>query len=442
MDLEEFKSWEEDEVQDLKKERLSNALLYASEKSPFYRDFFEEEGIDPKSQCPFEEIEGFLIDSDDVIENQPPHTDDFLFKSSSNIFSKHRSSGTKGEPKWVHYSYDDWEKNNELISRMYSFGGLDENDEVLNICPYGINVSGFVMTLPVKEIGASAITLGSSQSPPPDEVFDKFSPTAIAALPTGLERFGRKLEVEGTDPYKTDVDSIFIGGEPITEERKDKISKNWDAEVMEFYPSTEANGLMAVECREDEGLHVMEDRCILNPVHVDSGLEVEGIGADAYTELIKEGEEPGNIFINYHHGDQFRNLGSCKCGLPFKKISKPGRRKDEINIAGGMFSPQFFESVVYRDKYQKYLTGEWELLVDRNEREKYHEMKLRLEKGTEKTPNEITNHIREELESKSYELNDMLESKTATLDIKIVDEGNLELYSQKGKPNRIIDKRY
>ncbi len=120
---------------------------------------------------------------------------------------------------------------------------------------------------------------------------------------------------------------MSIGGEPTTREERREIGRSWNAEPMEMYASTEA-GLMAFECKEHTGLHLIESELFLACVDPESGEEVaEGeSGRDLVTNLYEPDERPATFVLNYSHGDHVRMIpGGCSCSLDSKLIDHPWR---------------------------------------------------------------------------------------------------------------------
>jgi phenylacetate-coenzyme A ligase PaaK-like adenylate-forming protein len=86
----------------LVEDRIRYTVMYAAEKSPFYRKWFREHGIKPSEIRTHEDLKELPIISGKTIrENQPPHTSEFKFMSTGweDIYTVHETSGTSGTPK-------------------------------------------------------------------------------------------------------------------------------------------------------------------------------------------------------------------------------------------------------------------------------------------------------------------------------------------------------
>jgi phenylacetate-coenzyme A ligase PaaK-like adenylate-forming protein len=83
-------------------ERVHYTVQYAAEHSPFYRNWFRVNNINPEEIREHEDLLSLPIISGKTIrEHQPPVTPEFEFLSTdwSNVFSIQETSGTSGTPK-------------------------------------------------------------------------------------------------------------------------------------------------------------------------------------------------------------------------------------------------------------------------------------------------------------------------------------------------------
>ncbi|MDD1707237.1 MAG: coenzyme F390 synthetase, partial [Methanoregulaceae archaeon] len=71
-----------EELNALIDERVQYTIGYASDHSPFYRSWFSAHGIDPATIRSHEDLlELPIISGKTIRENQPPFTDEFMFRS-------------------------------------------------------------------------------------------------------------------------------------------------------------------------------------------------------------------------------------------------------------------------------------------------------------------------------------------------------------------------
>jgi len=431
----------------LKMKKISWTLNYAKKNSPFYKRLFRENEIDiDKIKTEDDIVKKIpIVDKTTLIENQRPSSKTFNFLSSPQRFlhTRHYTSGTKGIPKVCFRTFDDWDVSAECCARGYYAADISEKDLVLDLMPFGINVSGLASLNGFKNIGAQVLTAGLSKYPKRTDLIETHKPTAVMGAPSTIDRLSRELEIDGIKPNSTSIEKIILAGEGSTKEKRERIADSFGAEVYQFYASNEGD-VMAYSCGE-EGLHVNEDKNLLNAVDLET-MEILGEneeGADLLTTLVEPGIHRGMVLINYHHGDSISLLSEekCSCGRTLKRINEEIKRVDDmIEIGYIKLNPSDIESVVYDPRYKKYLTGEYEIEKKFDETERLYDVTVRAEKKIKDVPK----NIEEELKKKILEKNYALSVATApgaivNFEVRTVDKDEMKVFKKSGKPKRIYD---
>ncbi|MEM5861374.1 MAG: AMP-binding protein, partial [Candidatus Aenigmatarchaeota archaeon] len=375
-------------------------------------------------------------------------------------YTRPYTSGSTGLPKICRRTFDDWEMSREACARAYRAAGIGKNDIVLDILPFGINVSGLASLFGFyRTVGAEVITAGISDQPSHVDLIKTHKPTVIFGMPSYIDRLSRKLELAGINPKNVGVKKILLVGEASTEEKRNKIAESYNAEVYDIYASDEGD-LMGFQCvpntsqnKNDVGLHVNEDISLLYAIDLESKsfLKENEEGLDWLLTLVEPGMYKGMVLLGYHHGDTYSVISEEKCercGRTLKRITHPRRIKtNEIKIGPVKIELSEFEICVNSPPMRKFLTGEWEIEKWYDETEKLYHLILRVDaKGKAKNvPKNLAEEIKSALFKAHYPLYAVTKpgQEIATFEVKIVDEGQLEIYSKPGKADskRIIERQ-
>jgi phenylacetate-coenzyme A ligase PaaK-like adenylate-forming protein len=417
--------------------RVTHTVRYAHEFSPFYHELFNRTGIKPSDIKTRDNLKKIpIINSQDILENQPPKTQNFMFWSAPDNQRARilETSGTSAEPKSFLLTHDDYRMLGDEYARAYIAGGISSKDLGLNLCPYGINISGFVATMGIETLGASVIPLGISPNPPRLAVIKRYRPSFISALPSFILRYTKELERSGTDIKSLGIRKIFVGGESLTEEQREYLNENWDAKTFNLYVATET--FLGHDCSYFSGLHLSEDYAILDvrDENTMENLEQGKDGNGVLTTLVEPGKYRGMVLINFDTEDIFHVIGSdsCECGRTLTRISSPTRIGELINVGCKIGEP-YINSITYRrENLAMGLTGEWEGKYGRDESEQQHVLRLSLETKHEISSQELEK-VRQQILSGSYELGETTKAGILRLEVESVPTGSLEIYKKPGK---------
>jgi len=145
------------------------------------------------------------------------------------------------------------------------------------------------------------------------------------------------------EPFAS-VETLVVTGAPITPGMRSHIERLTGVRrVVELAGSSE--NLLAVECDQRAGLHVVPDTCyaeVLDPV---SGAPAApgSRGRVVHTALVPW----GSLFVRYDGGD----LGTldrtaCPCGLPSPRLKLVGRAEDAFALGGRRLLPYDVQAAI------------------------------------------------------------------------------------------------
>lgn len=462
-----------DDLDELVADRLQHTLEYAEEHSEYWSERFEQEYFNPEDVESPEDMLGLSpIGKDDLLENQPPESDDFRIPVLDNgkSYNAHCTSGTTGVEKWVFVNEDDEEISNESVRRGYAAAGIDGDSVLANFLPKGIYMSGKQSEDAANDYVKMHQAYGHTNTPPRNRVMSMFNDSnaaadSIIASPSSLERISGELEEYGVEPEELGIENIMVVGESSSEERRDAIAELYDSEVTNNYANTEAGfaAYQTTDCDVD-AMHVVEDLRLVMVVNEEQNRLAEpGESGEVWVStLYPEGLEGGMPIFNYRPGDVATYLGrrDCACDRTHKMIADVTRSDDAFEANQAKISPHQIEDVVHQEHYRDVLTGQYEseLYLEDDDLDSMiirvdaqHPSDIDLDTLEDRTPEQfferdeevaldydaIEQHIEEEFLDAHVATKVFAEGGFLDVGVEVVDKGELNIYDQRGKPERI-----
>ena len=117
------------------------------------------------------------------------------------------------------------------------------------------------------------------------------------------------------------------GGEPLSKELRKQLQAVWQSSAFDIYGTQE--GLRAMECNIDEGMHIFEDLGIVEVVDEDNRPVTDGsLGHKILFTSLFSFTQP---VIRYEISDMMVLASEpCPCGLPFRRILAINGRNDDV----------------------------------------------------------------------------------------------------------------
>lgn len=427
-------------------ERIRYTVQYAADHSPFYRHWFHENRIEPKEIRGHEDLFSLpLISGKTIREHQPPVAPEFQFLSTdwSNVFSIQETSGTSGTPKGFFLTWEDWKRYAEKYCRSFVSQGFTSRDRIVVCASYGMNVGANTMTVAAQRIGMGIIPIGKCAFD--SRILRCYHPTSIVGSVFKLLRLVRRLKAEGVKPEDIAIDKLVAGGESFADESRKYLADQWGCPVYNTYGSTE--GTMCGECTELNGLHVPEDL-----VHLDvydpqmEGFVKDGeCGRGVLTTLLPVGGKSGMLLLNYDTEDTTLVISRerCGCGRTHMRIYNPQREAETAWIFGNAMNRVDIEAGVFQPENMEYLTGEYEAFI--YDGESPGEVVLRISVECLDLDRCDRKLVEDTLIGRFLKYKPGLASQFHDSNLKILINftrpGGLELYSFKGRPKRLVDRR-
>jgi len=140
------------------------------------------------------------------------------------------------------------------------------------------------------------------------------------------------------------VETLVVTGAPITPGMRAHVERlTGVGRVVELAGSSE--NLLAVECEQRAGLHVVPDTCYAEVLDPETG-ETAAPGARGrvvHTALVPW----GSLFVRYDGGDLGTlDASGCPCGLPSPRLKLVGRAADAFALGGRRLLPYDVQAAI------------------------------------------------------------------------------------------------
>jgi phenylacetate-CoA ligase len=426
---EEIECISKDELEKLQLKRLQNVVKRAYENVPYYKKRFDDEGIKPEDIRTLDDIQKLPLTTKDDLRAAYPFG--MFAVPRQEIVEVHTSSGTTGKPTVSGYTREDLDIWSEVMARGLTMFGLNEDDLIQNTHGYGLFTGGFGVHYGAQKIGATVIPISTGQTRRQIEIMKDFGTTVLIVTPSYGLYLAEVAEEEGLKREDLKLKSIGFGAEMWTEEMRQELQKRFNAPAYNIYGLTEIMGPgVALECPEQDGLHVMEDH--FYPEIIDS----ETLG------VLEEGER-GELVITTlsRHGMpiiRFRTKDvtslhreKCACGRTHVKMERiTGRTDDMLKIRGvAVFPSQIEKALLKMDGIEPH----YQIIVTRPQH--LDEMEVQVETSPELFSDEVKELVGIKKKIENFIHNEIGLRVTVTL----VEPKTLP--RSEGKAVRVIDKR-
>lgn len=418
-----------EEMTTLQTGRLREIVARLYRQQPFYRSKMQEKGLLPEDIITLDDIKKLpFVTKQDMRDNYPYG----LFAvPMSEIVRVHASSGTTGRPTVVGYTKRDIGIWSEVAARALVAAGLSRQSCIQVAYGYGLFTGGLGIHYGAELLGASVIPISSGKTARQIMLMKDFGTTALACTPSYALYIAETMREMGVDPRETKLRTGIFGAEPWTERMRQEIEAQLGIKAVDIYGLSEIIGPgVAIECLEQNGLHISEDHFypeIINPVTGEVLPDGEK-GELVLTTLTKEGMP----MIRYRTRDlSVLYREKCACGRTLVRMSKVlGRSDDMLIIRGVNVFPSQVESVLLGIGNT---SPHYQLIVDR--KDNLDVLTVLVELTDEMFSDEVRGL--EELEAKiKSELASVL-SVSAT--VRLVGPKTIE--RSEGKAKRVIDRR-
>ncbi|MBU4566389.1 MAG: phenylacetate--CoA ligase [Desulfarculus sp.] len=338
-----FELMPREQLRELQTTRLRRTLVQAK-KSPFYSQALA--GVDAQEINSPEDVRHLPFTVKQDLRDSFPWG--MLAVPRGQVVRLHASSGTTGTPTAILHTKTDLRAWANVMARSLYMAGVRPADVFQNITGYGLFSGGLGIHQGAERLGAMVIPVGTGNSRRQIALMRQFGTTAMHLIPSYALRLAGVFAEQGLDPRRdTKLKLAVIGAEPHSEQTRKRLEELFGVKAYNSYGLSEINGPgVAMECPEQNGLHLWEDAFLLEVLHPMTMEPVEPgqIGEVVLTTL----ERRAMPLVRYRTRDLAAVLpGECACGRTHRRLSRiVGRSDDMFIIKGVNVYPMQVESVL------------------------------------------------------------------------------------------------
>lgn len=329
----------EKKLHELRDRRLRRIVQYAAKTVPYYRDFFQREGINPGQIKTVADLDRLPL-----VDKQELRKDPSRFLSNSTLGKNSiafLTSGSTGLPLNIHHD------SNSLLANI-AFGER-QREVITGICGRKvgyrealISYDGCVSTkvwdfyekktyIPVRP-QRLLIPISKTIESVVEEL-NRFRPNVLIGYGSYLEAFFKTIYSMEVNIQLPQV--LLYGGDAMTNAGRDFIEEKFGVPVLSTYQAMECFKI-GFFCENRENFHLHEDLCHVKIVNADG----EEVADDEKGEVVISNlVNRGTVLLNYRLGD-IASISNrkCSCGRTLSLLSEiEGRVEDIIILPDGQF---------------------------------------------------------------------------------------------------------
>lgn len=358
-----------------------------------------------------------LHDSKSIKESfeSTPHPKGYIFSSG----------GTTGEPKFVHFSYEEFDYMSDMLAENFRAQGLKPGMTVANLFVAGNLWSSFLcVEKALEKIGAIQLPIGGMCALENiSNYLKKFSPDVVMGIPSVLVMVA---EFMAKRDEKIQVPKVLFAGEALSEVRQKYLKEVWGTSTFSSagYASVDA-GVIGYQCSHSRpGEH-----------HVFSDLiNLQIIEGEAIVTSFARNSMP---IEHYRTGDKIEWISDCSCGRSDKRFKLLGRVDNTIHIWSCRLLLKDIEDVI---EAEKLLTFQVKIREERRAQEVQEKITMALECNGKKIDSE---KLLLALYERSRDVKDTIsyDQFRKNINVEWFEEGKIPRNPRTGKISLILDER-
>ena len=335
-----------DQIEAIQLEGVKKTIIKCYENVEFYKKSFDAAGFNPYEVESLEDLAKAPFTTKQDLRDNYPYG--FFAVPLSEVKEIHMSSGTTGIATVGGYTDHDLEIWGDCFARGVEFanGGADD---VMQVCyGYGLFTGGLGAHYGGVAAGCMTIPMSAGNTERQIRVMRELGTTILCCTPSYAMHIADTAIAMGLDPKKDfKLRAGIHGAEAFSDNFRADLEKKLDFKVLDVYGLTETMGPgVAIECWEQNGLHLAEDHFFAEIIDPDTG---EVLPDGEWGELvITTIDSEATPVVRYRTRDITRIIpGECACGRTHRRIDRlHGRTDDMLIIRGVNVFPSQIEDVM------------------------------------------------------------------------------------------------
>lgn len=335
-----------EQIEQIQLEGIKKTVIDCYEHIDFYRKSFDEAGFDPYSVTSLDDVARMPFVQKQDLRDAYPYG--MLAVPLKDVREIHMSSGTTGVATVGAYTEHDLKIWGECFARGVEYADGDENDVMHVAYGYGLFTGGIGAHYGGVSAGCTTIPMSAGNTERQIRVLREMGSTILCCTPSYAMHIADTALEMGLDPARDfHLRAGIHGAEPFSDNFRRDLERKLNYHVLDVYGLTETMGPgVALECWEQQGLHVAEDHFYPEIINPETG---EVLPDGEWGELVLTTlDREASPVVRYRTRDITRIIpGQCPCGRTHRRIDRiHGRTDDMLIIRGVNVFPSQIEDVM------------------------------------------------------------------------------------------------
>ncbi|MDR1793354.1 MAG: AMP-binding protein [Bacteroidales bacterium] len=329
------------DIKTFEEHKLRELLFYLSQKSPFYRQLFQNEHITVEKIQTLEDLKHIPVTTKEDLQC---HNSDFYCVEKEQFVDYITTSGTLSDPTTFALTDKDLDRlaYNEAISFTCAGGHAGEIYQLMTTIDKRF-MAGLAYFLGIRMMGASIVRVGNGMPELQWDTIQRIQPQTIICVPSFILKIIQYAEEHNIDYQNSSIKKAVCIGENIRDNDFNlnilgqKIQQKWDIQLFSTYASTEMSTTFC-ECEAGKGGHHHPELIICELLDQNNMPVQEGQAGELTISTL--GVE-GMPLLRFKTGDMVTfDKRPCTCGRTSMRISPViGRKNQMIKLKGTTLYP-------------------------------------------------------------------------------------------------------
>lgn len=278
----------------------------------------------------------------------------FCCAPPASIVEYWRSGGSTGKPVFYPRTSDDVDYGLLSWGRSLPCMGIGPGDLCHISFPIGVHPAGQVWARSAKHYGVGMVWAGAGNSMPSEaqlQLIDTLKPTVLMGMSSFLLHLANLGEANGMELTASSVKKIVCSAEQLSLAKREKLARQWGAEVYDVFGMSEA-GLMGAENAAHDGIHIWTDLYHVEVVDPATGV-VQKDGDEGEFCVTPLWTNHATPFLRWCSGDIVRlidrSAGTGRYADLFPVIRHANRTTGFFKVRGVNVNHTEFEDLLFRD---------------------------------------------------------------------------------------------
>jgi phenylacetate-CoA ligase len=348
-------------------DKLVKTVRFAYSHSPLTKSIMDKAGVKPSQIRSMEDLQLLPVTrKNDLIEAQKlnPPFGGLLTVPAENVERIFISPGP---------IYEYQPPQIQWFARSFFAAGFKKGDVVVNTFTYHMSPAGILFHEGLRKCGATVVVMGTGNTDILLKTMLDLKVTGFVGTPSFLMTVIKRAEEMGDNfVRKYSIQKAWFTGEMLAPSIRAILEEKYRVSTFQAYAVTEPGGAIAYECREKNGMHMMEEY-VLEIVDPQTGKQLKPgkIGEIVVTPVHNRAWG----LLRFGTGDlSSYTTAKCPCGRTSHKITGlVGRASDAVKVRGMFIVARQVEQLMGGfDSVARF-----QIIVDRHQNR--DDMKLRLE---------------------------------------------------------------